>query len=134
VVADPEAAFRLFTDGIDRWWPLHDGFAYGGDRAASIHLEPWVGGRFFERLVDGDEIEVGRVRRCERPALVEFSWRGPLWSEQTWVRVVFVPDGQGTRVELTHDGFGALADGAGVREGFAGGWVAVLASYVGAAS
>src|SRR6266511_1242849 len=45
----PEAAFRLFTDGINQCWPLHEGYSYGGDRAREIFLEPVEGGRFYER-------------------------------------------------------------------------------------
>jgi len=56
----PTEAFRLFTEGIGEWWPLDEGYSYGGDRAEEIHLEPRVGGRFFERFVDGDELQVGR--------------------------------------------------------------------------
>jgi hypothetical protein len=36
----PSEAFRLFTDGIGEWWPLAEGYSYGGDRAHSIFLEP----------------------------------------------------------------------------------------------
>jgi len=32
----PADAFRLFTDGINEWWPLEEGFSYGGDRAHEI--------------------------------------------------------------------------------------------------
>jgi hypothetical protein len=32
----PSEAFRLFTDGIGEWWPLAEGYSYGGDRAHSI--------------------------------------------------------------------------------------------------
>ena len=29
----PPEAFRLFTEGIGEWWPLEEGYSYGGDRA-----------------------------------------------------------------------------------------------------
>ena len=125
--ADPEAAFALFTEGIQRWWPLRAGFAYGGDRAGSIHLEPRDGGRFFERLVDGDEIEVGRVTACDRPRHLAFSWRAPAWPAETHVSIDFRPEGGGTRIDLVHNGFELLGDsGQAVRDGFVGGWPRVL--------
>ena len=34
----PAAAFDLFTEGIGEWWPLREGYSYGGDRAAQIFL------------------------------------------------------------------------------------------------
>ena len=125
--ADPEAAFALFTEGIHRWWPLRAGFAYGGDRARSIHLEAKDGGRFYERMVDGDEIQVGRVTSCDRPRHLTFSWRALSWAAETQVRVDFRPEGAGTRIELLHSGFELLGDsGQAVRDGFAGGWPRVL--------
>src|SRR5262245_65900763 len=61
VPLSPPAAFELFTDGIQEWWPLEEGHSYGGDRAKEIHLEPRVGGRLFERVVGGVEFQVGEV-------------------------------------------------------------------------
>ena len=125
--AAPQAAFALFTEEIYRWWPLRAGFAYGGDRARSIHLEPWDGGRFYERLIDGDEIQVGRVTACDPPRHLAFSWRGVAWTAETQVEVDFRPEGVGTRVDLVHSGFELLGDtGQEVRDGFAGGWPRVL--------
>jgi uncharacterized protein YndB with AHSA1/START domain len=127
VTGSAEAVFDLFTEGIDDWWPLGAGFAYGGERARSIHLEPWVGGRFFERLADGDELQVGSVLECNRPRTCTFTWQAPVWSVATRVRVEFTSVGDGTRVDLTHDGFELLgADGAAEARRFGGGWPAVL--------
>jgi hypothetical protein len=42
----PHDAFRLFTEGIADWWPLEEGYSYGGDRARDVFLEPFAGGRF----------------------------------------------------------------------------------------
>jgi hypothetical protein len=73
----PSEAFRLFTDGISEWWPLAEGNSYGGDRAYSIFLEPVIGGRFFERFVDGDEMQVGTVLSCSPPDRIPLSASGP---------------------------------------------------------
>src|SRR5262249_18093453 len=34
-----EDSFRLFTQDIGKWWPLKEGFSFGGERADQIHLE-----------------------------------------------------------------------------------------------
>src|SRR5262249_62262114 len=56
------AAFRVFTEDIGRWWPLKDGYSFGGARADQIYLEGKQGGRFFERFTDGEEFVVGLVK------------------------------------------------------------------------
>jgi hypothetical protein len=52
--------FDLFRRDIGSWWPL-DKASFGGDRASELHLEPFVGGRFYERYIDGEEHIGGRV-------------------------------------------------------------------------
>src|SRR5258708_7510990 len=47
-----EDAFDLFTRDIGSWWPLEKA-SFGGDRASELHMEPFVGGRFYERYIDG---------------------------------------------------------------------------------
>ena len=126
----PSEAFRLFTDGISEWWPLAEGYSYGGDRAHSIFLEPVVGGRFFERFVDGDEMQVGTVVSCSPPDLIVFTWRSPEWQGDTEVDVRFVPDGAGTSVLLEHRGWERLGpEGAAIAAQWANGWPGVLAAF-----
>jgi uncharacterized protein YndB with AHSA1/START domain len=131
VGAPPDAAFEVFTTGIDRWWPLHAGFSHGGDRAQSIHLEARIGGRFYERFVDGDEFQVGEVVACEPPQRIVFTWRSPDWAAPTEVEVTFTADQGGTRVEVEHRGFERIGPGGdAAREGYAGGWATVLGTLV----
>jgi uncharacterized protein YndB with AHSA1/START domain len=126
----PSEAFRLFTDGIGEWWPLEEGYSYGGDRADGIFLEPVVGGRFFERFVDGDELQVGTVVSCLAPDRIVFTWRSPEWPGDTEVDVHFVPDGAGTSVMLEHRGWEQLGpDGAAIAEQWANGWPRVVAAF-----
>ena len=47
----------------------------------------------------------------------------------TEVEVRFTPEGPGARVELEHRGWDRIAN-PGERDGYAGGWDAVLAPYV----
>lgn len=130
VALPPPEAFRLFTDGIQQWWPLEEGYSYGGERAKEIHLESRVGGRFFERFVDGDEFEVGRVTVCEPPHRILFTWKDPDWSAATEVDVTFAAEGAGTRVSLSHRGFDRLGpDWEAVAARWAGGWPRVIQAF-----
>ncbi|HEX6567950.1 MAG TPA: SRPBCC domain-containing protein [Acidimicrobiales bacterium] len=130
----PDAAFDLFTTGIARWWPLHQGYSYGGDRAAGINLEPRLGGRFYERFVDGDELQVGEVIACDRPRRIVFTWQAPGWAGLTEVEVTFTGDDHGTEVSVEHRGWERLGpEGPEHEAGFNRGWPTVLATYAAAA-
>lgn len=129
-----QEAFDLFTTRMGEWWPLQLA-SYGGERAREIFLEPRVGGRFFERFVDGDELQVGSVVACEPPRRITFTWSTADWEGETEVEVTFTPEQEGTRVELEHRGFDRLGPvGADVAAKFRGGWPGVLAAYAGRAA
>ena len=126
-----QEAFVLFTTRMGEWWPLQLA-SYGGGRAREIFLEPHVGGRFFERFVDGDELQVGSVVACEPPRRIKFTWSAADWDGETEVEVTFTPQREGTRVDLEHRGFDRLGPvGADVAAKFRGGWPGVLAAYAG---
>jgi len=130
----PADAFRLFTDGIDTWWPLHDGYSYAAERTKGIRLEAFAGGRFYEELADGEELVVGRVLACEPPKRILFTWRGADWPAETEVEVSFTPEGDATRVDLEHRGWERLGPSAEEqRRMFANGWPTVLNRYTNAA-
>ena len=130
VVARPPAiAFRVFCEEIGRWWPLKEGYSAGGDRAKEIFLEDHVGGRFFERFIDGTEYELGRVTAYEPPRLVAFSWCSPRWEGPTRVEIRFVQDGDGTRVELQHSGWEQGPTMLEIGKRFANGWEFVLTRF-----
>jgi uncharacterized protein YndB with AHSA1/START domain len=130
-----DEAFRLFTEGIGQWWPLDEGFSYGGDRAREIFLEPRVGGRFYERFVDGDELQIGTVIACQPPHSITFTWRSPGWSAETEVTVTFRPNANGTTVELVHRGFDRLGPkGPEMARHWAGGWPRVIQAFAHAAT
>lgn len=126
----PDEAFRLFTEGIGQWWPLDEGFSHGGDRARAIFLEPRVGGRFYERFVDGDELQIGAVVECNPPHRIVFTWRSPGWLAETEVEVRFRPDDHGTTVHLEHRGFDQLgAEGDAIARQWAGGWPRIVRAF-----
>ncbi len=126
----PDEAFRLFTEGINEWWPLDEGYTHGGDRAREIFLEPVEGGRFYERFADGDELQVGTVTECLPPDRILFTWRSPDWLAETEVEVRFVPLDGGTAVQLEHRGFERLGpDGQAIARRYGGGWPRVVQAY-----
>ena len=59
-----DRAFALFTKGYNSWWPGHH---IGTAEMAEAVLEPRVGGRYYERGVDGSECEWGTVLACDPP-------------------------------------------------------------------
>lgn len=129
-----EEAFDLFTTRMGEWWPL-DQASYGGDRAQEIFLEPQVGGRFFERFVDGDELQVGSVVVCEPPTRIAFTWKSSDWEGETEVEVRFTALPEETRVDLEHRGFERLGSiGPDVAAKFRGGWPGVIGSFAQRAS
>ena len=134
----PEAAFALFTEGFDRWWPKER--VHLSERPCeAVVLEPVPGGRWYERADDGSECDWGLVREVERPTRILMAWHlNPEWvfdpdpAKATEVEVTFAGEGDGTRVTLEHRGFEVHgAPGAGMREavGSEGGWPEHLEHY-----
>jgi uncharacterized protein YndB with AHSA1/START domain len=129
VAQPPAIAFRVFCEEIGQWWPLKQGFSFGGERAAEIFIEGRSGGRFYERFADGTEFEVGRVIDYQPPAMVAFSWRSPRWEGPTRVQVRFVADGTGTRVELEHGGWDQGPKMLEASKEYSKGWDFVLGQF-----
>lgn len=132
VDCDVEHAFAVFTERIDVWWP-------GGHRrvrGSVLHLEPFVGGRFFERAPNGEEFDMGTVRAWEAPRRICYSWRPGCPDAPTEVEVRFLPENAGTRVHVIHR-IGATGNDAAFGNAvprFEAGWAVVLAAYFGACS
>jgi uncharacterized protein YndB with AHSA1/START domain len=125
-----EQAFRLFTEGITEWWPLEEGYSFGGERTVEVHLDPWVGGRFYETWVDGDEFQTGRVIECDRPHRIVFTWRDEHERGEMEVEVRFTPEGDGTLVTVEHRGFERLGPGGKeLAARYSGGWPRVVQAF-----
>jgi uncharacterized protein YndB with AHSA1/START domain len=128
----PEAAFRRFTSEIARWWPLRT-HSVGKERAETVVFGSAVGERIVERIRGGGESTWGTITAWQPPHRVAFTWhpgRSPDTAQEVELR--FVPDGAGTRLELTHAGWerlGALA--AKARRGYPIGWAYVLRLWAG---
>jgi len=124
VERSPEISFKVFCENMSEWWP--GGF---GGKDAKPFLEGRVGGRFYERLPDGTEYQIGQVTEYQPPALVAFTWRAPSWDLHTQVKVRFVREDTGTRVMLEHSGFEQDAKTRETHGNYDRGWDSVLGHY-----
>jgi uncharacterized protein YndB with AHSA1/START domain len=142
VDAPIERAFEVFTTKFDRIKPREHNML-GCDIAESV-FEARVGGRVYDRGVDGTECQWARVVAFEPPDRLVFTWDiNPYWQIETdlaktsEVEVRFVAESpERTRVELEHrnldrhgDGWEGMADG--VRGG--NGWPLYLQRFEAAA-
>lgn len=96
-----DEAFRLFTERFAEWWPLA---AYSIHKDADrCDMEPWPGGRLFERTRDGREEDWGEVIAWEPPERLGFTWLpGRTEDRGETVQVEFQVETGGTRVTLIH--------------------------------
>jgi len=132
-----EEAFALFTGSFDRWWPR--AFHIGAADVDAIVLEPFVGGRWYERGVDGSECDWGRVRQWDVPQRVVFTWQingafqfDPDPRHASEIDVRFRADGpEETTVDVEHRGFERLVGGQAVHDTIngGGGWALLLDAY-----
>jgi len=133
-----DRAFRVFTEDFDRIKP-RDHNMLEVDIAESV-FEPRVGGRVYDRGVDGSECQWARVLAYEPPDRIVFSWDiDPQWQIETdqertsEVELRFTADGpERTRVELEHRHLDRHGDGwEGMRAGVEGdqGWPLYLGRY-----
>lgn len=125
-----EDAFRLFTSRMTEWWPMQR-FTFGPGRSHEVLMNPYVGGRFYERYTDGGEFTIGEVLAWDPPHRVVFTWRGQ-WAAPTEITVKFTSkEPLVTRVQLVHSGWERLGgDGLELRNQYSNGWPAVLAAFV----
>jgi uncharacterized protein YndB with AHSA1/START domain len=122
VRAPVERAWTIFAERLGEWWPLAT-HSLGGERAETAMLTPE---RIYERWSDGTERTWGQVLVWEPPHRVVFTWEVGEDSGNE-IEVVFVSDGEGTRVALEHRGWES-----GTREAwesYDGGWAQVLARF-----
>jgi uncharacterized protein YndB with AHSA1/START domain len=136
VQAPQERAFAVFTEQFDRIKPReHNLLAV--DIAETV-LEPRVGGRIYDRGVDGSECPWARILAYEPPDRIVFSWDiSPHWQIETdhartsEVEVRFLTETpERTRVEIAHRHIERHGPGwEGVRGGVETGWPQYLQRY-----
>ena len=73
VAAPAERAFAVFTEHFDSWWPAD--YFIGAAAPQVRTMEPWAGGRWYERAADGRECDWGRVLAFQPPDRVLLAWQ-----------------------------------------------------------
>lgn len=126
-----EEAFRVFTADAMSWWPVDTHSIHGGE-VREVVFEPEVGGEVYEVSAAGEKGHWATVLEWEPPTRLVLAWNileRP--GQQTEVEVRFSPEKSGTRVELEHRGWEALAEGgAAKRDDYDTGWGFVLGKLV----
>jgi uncharacterized protein YndB with AHSA1/START domain len=138
VDAPLERAFQVFTEDFDRIKPREHNML--DVEIAETVFEPRVGGRIYDRGIDGSECSWARVLAFEPPERIVFSWDiSPQWRIETdlaktsEVEVRFIADSAArTRVELEHrnlDRHGAGWESEREAVDSEGGWPLYLARF-----
>jgi DNA-binding transcriptional ArsR family regulator/uncharacterized protein YndB with AHSA1/START domain len=107
VTAPLAVAFDAFVG--QQWWPVHTHHLaepYGTE----VVLEPFPGGRWYERAADGTETDWGTVIAWQPPYRLLLTWQvSSRWtyeddpSRASQIEITFTPDGpHATRVDFTH--------------------------------
>ena len=137
-----ERAFALFTERFDDIKPRDHTMLDGFERTV---LEPFVGGRLYDRAADGSGYTWGQVVTWDPPTRFVFSWHlNPQFEIETdpgrfsEVEVRFVGEGSTrTRVELEHRYLDRHGDGwQSERSAVTGanGWPLYLANFAAVAA
>lgn len=114
VEASAEKAFRVFTAGFDSWWPRTHHIAKVDMKEAV--MEQKLGGRWYEKGIDGSECEWGKVIAWEPPRRFALTWQLTADYEYdpdfiTEVEVTFEAQGaKRTRVVLEHKNLDRYGD------------------------
>ena len=147
VQAPIERAFSVFVEQMETWWPATH--HVGKTPFEAIFVEPRVGGRWYERDVNGNLSDWGTVLGWDPPRRVKFSWHvGPRHDQPDWVcdpdiakasevEIRFTSEGPGvTYVELEHSKLERHGEGyeqlRAVFDG-PGAWSHILSLYANAA-
>lgn len=72
VAAPVERAWAVYTEGYGSWYPKDH--YIGAEPAETVLIEPFAGGRWFEKQADGSEPEWGRVLVWDPPHRLVLSW------------------------------------------------------------
>src|SRR5215831_7844163 len=127
-----EHAFHTWTRQLDLWWPLKR-HSVSGTNAASVTIQPQLGGRIFETTRDGEKLLWGTVNVWDPPNRFGYLWHlGEAdASEATQVTITFTALGRTrTRVTIEHKGWENAGPKAGPRRrGNEWGWDGLIAAF-----
>ncbi|MEM9611628.1 MAG: SRPBCC domain-containing protein [Actinomycetota bacterium] len=121
----PDEAFTVFTDEIGAWWPLPTHGLFGPEAGEVAFRD----GHLIEQATDGREAIWGEVLAWDPPHRLLLTWHpGREADDASEIEVLFIADGDGTRVVLEHRGWERFgADGLARRRSYVGpnawGWV-----------
>jgi uncharacterized protein YndB with AHSA1/START domain len=112
--ASPLRVFNAITHGVSNWWGS-DYFESAED-AVDIHLEPRLGGKFFERWSldpkSHDGALLGTVVAFKQAKLLRL--RGTFGMGDTLIQGLveyeLLASGQGTMLKFSHQAFGQISD------------------------
>ncbi len=138
VKAGAERAFRVFTDGIDTWWPRTHHI--GSSPMKKTILEGRPGGRCYSEQVDGSECDWGKVLDWDPPRRFVMAWQiTPMWkfepdlAKSSEVEVTFTAQRDGsTKVDLEHRHFERHGEGweqMKMQIGSPGGWGGIMEMF-----
>jgi DNA-binding transcriptional ArsR family regulator len=107
VNASLAVAFEVFVG--QAWWPV-DTHHLAEPPGREVVLEPFAGGRWYERAADGTETDWGTVLVWQPPYRLLLTWQvSPQWTYEadpdrgSQIEVTFTPeDTHVTRVDLVH--------------------------------
>jgi uncharacterized protein YndB with AHSA1/START domain len=137
VNAPQKHVFTVFTEGFGAWWPLET-HHIGAQTAQTAIIEPRVGGRWFERSVDGTECDWGKVLVWDPFGRLVLSWEISAQftcdpNLKTEVEVRFIAEGsERTRVELEHrllENYGEQAETMRSILDSDGGWTSIMERF-----
>jgi uncharacterized protein YndB with AHSA1/START domain len=138
VQASIDKAFRVFTEGIDTWWPRTHHI--GKSPMTKGVIEGFAGGRCYSEQADGTDCDWGKILLWEPPSRFVMAWQvthtwgyEPDLAKASEVEVRFTPEPDGsTRVDLEHRYFERHGEGWEVMRtsiDSPGGWGGLLALY-----
>ena len=127
VVAAPREQVFEAVCRMGEWWP------HTFREGAAVHLEPRVGGRFWEDWGDGDGALYATVTRIRRPEVLTCTGPMGMGTPVTGVWSLALSEADaGTLVRLSHHAVGPIDDE--TRAAYEHGWVEVadaLRSHLG---